>query len=342
MNRKLFFIFPVLLAWIPLFTMANGNQSLSTNFNMTKCGLNYTTASAVTGQRPPVGGQVQPVALNISGIPAGATIEAAFLYTEGSGDGSAQTATIAGPLGTAAYPMTLIGSSSDKCWGYSGSHSYRADVTASVNGNGIYNVSGLLVDPTLAHTNDMDGCSLIVIYSQTGQLWTGTLIINDGAVEGGIANPQNTTQTITYPAICGPTSNGTAFMGIGDLQPNIAQTATLTFNGTPWPLSSDWWDLASVNTTYTAGQTFTDFNVNSTSSGDCWNICFIGVYWQNTSCAICTPPIVDLDSTSTPASCDKCNGTATIIATGSQIGYTYLWSTGDTTPTVTGLCEGTY
>jgi gliding motility-associated-like protein len=322
--------------------MANGNQALGTNYNLTKCGLNYTTASAVTGQRPPVGGQVQPVALNIAGIPAGATIEAAFLYTEGSGNGAAQTATIAGPLGTAAYPMTLIGSSSDKCWGYSGSHSYRADVTASVNGNGTYNVSGLLVDPALAHTNDMDGCSLVVIYSQTGQLWTGTLIINDGALEGGIANPQNTTQTITYPAICGPTSNGSAFMGIGDLQPNVAQTATLTFNGTPWPLSSDWWDLASVNTTYTAGQTFTDFNVNSTNSGDCWNICFIGVYWQNISCAICTPPIVDLDSTATPASCDRCNGTATIIATGSQIGYTYLWSTGDTTPTITNLCAGTY
>ena len=323
----------ILLGASPLLVSANGNQALGNFYNVTKCGLNYTTASSKIGQRYSPPGPLQPVGLTISGIPVGATIEAAFLYAEGSGNGAAQTVTVNGPGGNNAIPMVIIGQGPDKCWGYAGSYTYRADVTSLVTGNGVYNISGLLTNPPTSG-NDMDGTTLIVIYSQTGQLWTGTLIIDDGALEasGGTVN-----HTMNYAPVCGPTNNALAFMGIGDLQ---LTGTTITMNATPTPYVWNWWNYLEVSTTVNPAQSSSLYTV--VAQGDCYNVAFVGLYFQNTSCAICTPPIVNLDSTMTPATCDFCNGTATIIATGSQLPYTYTWSTGDTTPTVANLCAGTY
>ncbi len=333
-NKLHKFLFSFLLCSWPFLSMANGNGSLGNFYSFTKCGLNYTTASSKIGQRYSPPGPAQPAPLVISGIPVGATIEAAFLYVEGSGDGAAQTATLTGPTGTQNFNMTLIGTAGDKCWGYSGSTTYRADVTAIVTGNATYNISGLMTNPPNG-SNDMDGCTLIVIYSDPAVVtWNGTIVIDDGALEssGGTVN-----HTMNYAAVCGPTNNARAFMAIGDLQ---NQTSTITMNGTPTPYTFNWWNFLDVATTINAAQTSSLFTVQG--SGDCYNIACVGIYYQNTSCAVCVPPIVDLDSTMTPATCDQCNGTATVIATGSPIGYTYLWSTGDTTATISGLCAGTY
>lgn len=47
--------------------------------------------------------------------------------------------------------------------------------------------------------------------------------------------------------------------------------------------------------------------------------------------------------TGTNASCNgQCNGTATALGTGGWAPYTYVWSTGSTATTITGLCAGTY
>lgn len=58
-----------------------------------------------------------------------------------------------------------------------------------------------------------------------------------------------------------------------------------------------------------------------------------------------TPPPVNalLNVTSTPSCSNPCSGviTASVAATGT-CNYTYLWSSGQTTQTVTGLCLGTY
>jgi gliding motility-associated-like protein len=45
---------------------------------------------------------------------------------------------------------------------------------------------------------------------------------------------------------------------------------------------------------------------------------------------------------STNTTCGVCNGTATLNPTGGSGTYTYVWSTGATTQTLTGLCAGTY
>lgn len=47
-------------------------------------------------------------------------------------------------------------------------------------------------------------------------------------------------------------------------------------------------------------------------------------------------------TSSTNATCGNCNGTASVNASGGAAPYTYLWSNGATTQTITGLCSGTY
>jgi gliding motility-associated-like protein len=344
----------LIACFLPVLAYADGNQSLGVSYSLTKCGLNFTQASVKLEQRNAPVGTPQPAVLNIAGIPAGAIIEKAFLYSGGSGNGGPQTATINGPLGTQNFPMTLIGTSVDKCWNYgtnpqvNGTVTYRADVTAAVNGNGAYSISGLLVNPgNPPGGDDMDGASLVVIYSDPSViLWEGTIVIADGTIVGnGFPYPVNQTSTMNFAAVCGPTTNSAAMMIVSDLQPNFnPPNGTITLNGTVAPWTANFWDYFQVNTPINAAQSNAVFNVNTTTTNpnDCFNLLFTGIYYQNSSCAVCVPPIVNLDSAMTPATCDKCNGTATVIATGSPIGYTYLWSTGDTTATVNNLCAGTY
>lgn len=62
------------------------------------------------------------------------------------------------------------------------------------------------------------------------------------------------------------------------------------------------------------------------------------------SVTILAPPAIALTATSTAASCfAACNGTTTISGSGGTGSITYAWSPGgQTTPTASGLCSGTY
>ncbi|MCX6311819.1 MAG: gliding motility-associated C-terminal domain-containing protein [Bacteroidetes bacterium] len=316
-------------------TPQNGSGTLGNYYSLTKCGLNYATASQVLGQRLPQPGVPQPAPFTISGVPVGpcVTIEKALLYCDASGNGAAMTATVNGPLGSANYPMSIIGSGADKCWGYSGSYSYRADVTASVNGNGTYNVSGLLTSPP-SSGNDVDGATLIVVWSDGSQSYQGTIQLDDGCIEvsGGVAN-----YNMTYPAICGAPTNGQAFFCVGDIQMNPSSWSA---NSTSCPLIYSWWNYVTTASTYAVSQTTSNFNVNS--SGDCFNLLMAGVYYQ-TTCLACVSSSLVLATASTGATCSACNGTATVNVTSGSGPFTYSWSpSGGTGATATSLCAGTY
>ncbi|TND09336.1 MAG: hypothetical protein FD123_1423 [Bacteroidetes bacterium] len=318
-------------------TPQNGNGTLGVIYDMQKCGLDFASASQRIGQRFSPVGVAQPAPFVISGIPACAVIEKAYLWAEGSGNGAAQTATVNGPLGSANYPMTIVGSGPDKCWSYAGSYTYRADVTASVNGNGTYNVSGLLTSPPVSG-NDMDGATLIVVWSLPSANWAGRIVIADGAiiVNGGIANYNMP----IAPAVCGVTNNARAFFCIGDIQFNPTSWSA---NGTAVPLSWNWWDYEQVNTTVANGQATANYNINT--GGDCFNLCVSGLYFRTTTCTTCpTTSSLTLTTSSTPASCSSCNGTATVTSvTGAPGPYTYSWApSGGTGATASGLCAGTY
>lgn len=311
----------------------NGNGTLGNIYSMTACGLNFSQASQRLGRRFTPQGVLQPAPFTITGIPPGANILKAYLWASGSGNGAAQTATVNGPLGIANYPLAIIGQGPDKCWGYSGSYNYRADVTASVNGNGTYNISGILTNPPTAG-NDMDGATLFVIWADPTQTYNGSIQIDDGCRVIAAYNA-TTTHTMTYPPVCGPTTNATAFIGIGDLQ---LTGTTITLNGTPAPYTWNWWNFISTPTTINMNQTSSVYSVTSTT-GDCFNLCFAGLYYR-TSSFVCSPNALTMSAT--PATCSQCNGTATVTVNPAG-NYTYSWApSGGNAATATGLCPGTY
>jgi gliding motility-associated-like protein len=321
----------------------DGSGTLGNIFSMSKCGLNYSVQSQRLGQRFTPQGVAQPAPLVISDMPDcplgvnGLTIEAAYLWVEGSGSGMAQTVTVDGPLGPMNYPMTVVGSGPDKCWGYPGTFTYRADVTASIVGNATYNISGVLTSPPNVQ-EDMDGATLIIVWSDPSQPYQGTIVIDDGAivvtVSGGAAN-----YNVTYPPVCGATQNAKAFCCAGDLQMPIG---SLTMNGTPVGFAWDWWNYIETPTTMTIGQTTSNFDMIGTN--DCFNFCVAGMYYQTTSCSVCptNSTALTLTPTSTQSSCPGCNGTGTVNVSPANV-YSYSWNpTGQTGQTATNLCAGIY
>jgi len=313
----------------------NGNGTLGVIYSQQACGLDFTTASQRLGRRGSLAGVLQPAPFVIAGIPACAVIEKAYLWAEGSGNGAAQTATLAGPFGTQAFPMAIVGQGPDKCWGYSGTYTYRADVTAIVQGNGTYNISGILTNPPTAG-NDMDGATLLVVWSLPTATWAGRIVIADGAivVNGGVANYNMPIS----PAVCGATTNARAFIGVGDIQFNPTSWSA---NGSPIPLSWNWWNFMTTNTTVANGATTSNFNVNT--GGDCFNLCISGLYFRTTTCLTCpSAAALSVTPTSNAATCSNCNGSATVSVTPVGV-YNYSWApTGGNAATATGLCPGTY
>lgn len=315
-------------------TPQDGSTVLGPTYQNSACGLNYTAVSQKLGQRFSPAGVPQPATFAIAGIPATATILKAYVWCDASGNGAAINLTVTDPFALVTnFPMTLIGSDQDKCWGYQGTHSYRADVTACITGNGNYTISGF---PT-GSPNDVDGATMMVIWSDPTQTFQGDIVIWDGCV---VINGGVTTQTINNFTACGGTvSNARAFMALSDLQ---GMGALLTLNSmAPITVTEDWWNYVDVPTTVTPGQTTSMFNVNST--GDCYNFCLMGLYFQSNCQTCCIAPFT-LSMSQTPSQCSAQNGTATAVPVGGTGPYTYSWNTSpvQTTPTATNLPPGVY
>ncbi|MEW6467466.1 MAG: gliding motility-associated C-terminal domain-containing protein [Bacteroidota bacterium] len=322
----------------------DGSGTLGSTYVFNKCGLNYVTASNKLGQRfvvsccPSTPGVAQPAAFNITGIPSGAVIEKAFLWFDISGNGLAVTCTITNPLSnTFNIPATLIGSCQDKCWSFPGTYSYRADVTSTIAGNGNYMISGIPTSPNQSG-NDVDGATLMVIYSDASVSYRGDIVIFDGC---NVVNGGTTTSTASGFSACGNSTTARAFLCIADLQ---QLGTTMSLNGGPFiTTTEDWWNFVEVNTTVASGQNTSSFSVNGPS--DCYNLMMVGLYYQTTSCQNCgclTPYPLTTSTTSTNATCGLANGTGTTSASGGVTPYNYNWSNGATTATVTGLAPGTY
>ncbi len=322
-------------------TVQNGNGTIATSYTVSQCGLGFTTASVRLNRRSfsftPAQGVLQPATMTISGIPPCRTIVKAFLYVGGSGNGVAVTATIVNPaLATNAYPMTLIGSHVDKCWGYSGTHNYRADVTSCITGNGNYVLSGI---PCLGATpNDMDGATLIIIYSDPSQTFTGHMVIGDGCreVSGGTI-----TNTLTGFSVCGAANSTQNFVIVSDLQ-RIANTGvnlnSTVVNYTYPQASNNVWDyIQQPGAAATAGQTSAVYGFSNAS--DCYNFVAAGMYYR-TACQVCSSPALTI----TPVTTSSCSaGSATANVVGGTGPYNYTWSpTGGNAQSVSSVPTGNY
>lgn len=320
-------------------TVFNGNGIIANSYVATACGLNYTVGKVKLGKRLPQPGPNQPAAISITGMPTCFIVLRAYLYAGGSGNGINFNATVTNPAATSSvFPMTQIGNHVDKCWGYTGTFNYRADITALVTGNGNYMVSGIPTNPPVAG-NDMDGASIVVVYRDLSQNFTGHIVIADGC-QVGIGGQQ--TSNITGWSACANSTFASAFMIVGDLQ-NVGiancfmNSAISNFN---YPSASqDWWDniVMSPAPNVTAGQNTTTFGLNS--GGDCYNIVAAGLYYR-TTCNVCTPPTLTI-TTATTSSCTV--GSATAFVTGGSAPYSYTWTPSNlTTSAITNVPTGNY
>lgn len=182
-------------------------------------------------------------AITVTGIPAGATVQRAFLYWSISG-GSDTTAIINGVAITGAN-ILIAGST---CWGPGTSATFRADVGSQVNGNGNYVVGGLpsSTNPNAADTN---GAALLVVYARPDSSAVRRIMIRDGAIS---TSSMGETVSDAFAGLASPISSvGRFHLIVGDGQSetdgnlvfNAAVLGTNQFSGGEGAL----WDVATYN-----------------------------------------------------------------------------------------------
>jgi gliding motility-associated-like protein len=319
----------------------NGNGTIATIYQNSACGLSYVLGEVKTGKRYSPAAANQPVSMNISGIPACFQIQKAYLYIGGSGNGIAFSSTLVNPAATSSvFPMTMIGNHIDKCWGYSGTYNYRADVTALISGNGNYVLSGV---PTSISTpgNDMDGASLVIIYTDPSQSYEGNIVIGDGCQVN--ASTTGTLQnTLTGFNSCGNSTFAQCFYIISDLQ-NILATgckmnSPAAYNFSYPAASNKWWDnIVGTANMVTTGQNSCLFGTTNTS--DCYNIVTEGLYWR-TNCNVCSAGGLTI-TTAVTSTCTA--GSATAFVTGGNAPYSYTWTpSAANTSVITNVAPGNY
>lgn len=327
----------------------DGNQQLGPAFQASECGLDYTTASNKLGQRlhlgccPSTDGVPQPATFTIAGIPSSATILKAFIWCDASGNGVPITLNITNPgSSTFGIPMSNVGGDIDKCWGYGGVYTYRADITAAIggpsNGNGNYVISGFPTNPPNAG-NDVDGATMMVIWQDNSAGFRGDLVIWDGAI---VKLGQPASQTINNFTACqGNISKARAFSCYGDLQ---GYNSGIILNGmAPISVSEDWWNYVEAPTTVTPGQNTAVFG-NNQSSGDCYNLCMAGLYWRS-DCQTCFFPC-DAQADFTWDGCNPVNFHGNNLAPAPVISWVWQFGDGGTSslqsPTHTYAAPGIY
>ncbi len=330
--------------------VGNGNSSLGQSYVIQDvCGLNYVTGSAITETRSqPYGfntnGTGFPTTIAIAGIPSCFTIQQAYLYWEASyteASPPAVSATVTNPLLVVnTYPSVMAGQNLPKCWGETGTACWRADVTAAISGNGNY---GINLTGFANAAYEVDGCTLVIVYTAPAA-YSGSISLWDGDIStGNIA--LKFIATFSGFNVCAASPTASTFAAFGDMQSNVnGGINTESFNGSPTvTFNNIMWNMDVIPTTVTAGQTTTTFDTYTNNNSDCYDWILAGLYWQNTTCKVCSGSSVTLTTTITNPTCGNNNGAITVTASGGSFPYTYLWSPGgQTTATVTGLSIGIY
>ena len=267
-------------------SVLNGTNTIQTHYTVTACGLDYVSASVRLCKRggSPAGAN-QPATLVVSGLPACFAVQSAFLYTGGSGSGPNINLSFTNPVATnSVFAMINSGyTATDKWGGYAGTWTRRANVTALISGNGNYIISGI---PT-GSPNDPDGATLVIVYADNTQTFTGSVVLADGTMASG--GPGNLNSVISGFNVCANSTFDRHFIIAGDLQslgpynvrynslannyvyPGAGQQfyAYLSFNGAP----------------VTAGQTTANYGLNN-ATGDAFSFYAAGLYYR-TTCLAC-------------------------------------------------------
>ncbi len=291
----------------PPLSIMNGTNTLGTHYTVTACGLDFNSTSVRLCKRggSPAGAN-QPATFAVTGIPACAIIVSAFFYTGGSGGGPTINLSFTNPLLTnSVYPMVNSGyTPTDKWGGYAGTWTRRADVTNLITGNGNYIISGI---PTGA-PNDPDGGTLVILYSDITQTFTGHMVLADGTMAAG--GNGNLNALIGGFNVCANPTTTRHFIICGDFQSlgpyNLRFNSLVNNSVYPGAGQSFYAYLPFTGANVTAGQTTANYGLNN-ATGDAFSFYVAGLYYQ-TNCSVCTSSIcvpLPVELTSFDAVCDN-------------------------------------
>jgi lysophospholipase L1-like esterase len=178
--------------------------------------------------------------INITGIPAGATVKSATLLWDIL-DNSADASFAQGTLNGHAFTGTQWASGASPCWPVAANFSYEADVTSLVTGNGSYNLAGIAsgqsdgADPwDSGSTPPLDeGASLIVVY-QKSSMPEVTVQIGEGATETDSGNTASATLN-GFTVGATPSATTTYIVADGQMPGNTASFDGTTLPGVSFP-----------------------------------------------------------------------------------------------------------
>ncbi len=272
-------------------TQKKSMASFNTIYSDSKCGLNYVQATIPLNQRR--GGyniaDVQPASLNINGVPAGATIEKAYLYYNIEGYLSTDadfSFTLTNPSNLISTLMSEpIATGPTTCFEPSmGSATFRNDVTAAITGDGSYLIDGLPTSFFPADSPDANGASLFIIYSEANSTFVGTMIVTDGH-EVSLTNGQNISCDITGFLVPSTVTNSMGFALIGDDQTFTPNQALL--NGVSLPfIDGDAFTIAEGPINLSPGQTMSTHEIRR-GGDDCFSLSMTGIYYQDSEANTC-------------------------------------------------------
>ena len=260
-----------------------GNGTLTSMYRNYNCGLDFVQGTKKITNRILLGpDSVLPVTIPITGIPVNAQIEQAYAWWAISGTDAVGFIEVTNPSNNVqTYNGSIVGTCEDKCWSAGATKNFRADITPSISGDGLY---------TIDITNGLyatDGVTLFIIFTNPAANYDGILMIDDGCIVKIGGAQSNTYMGFT---VCDNPSDASGFQVISDMQ---LTSHTLTVNGTPISFPSEFMNFDQVDVTLNSGQQTMSFLTDGTN--DCFNILAQGFYYRNMPCDSCDPQFTGIN-----------------------------------------------
>jgi gliding motility-associated-like protein len=274
---------------------------------------------------------------------------------------SSTNATCTAANGTA----TVVASGGISPYIYSWSPAGGAGATTSGVAAGVYTVTVTDANGCIKTTTVTVGTSA----GGTASIGSFTNVTCNGAANGTITVSMGGAATAPFSYVWTPSGSGSTATG---LAPGTYTCTVTDANGCSSTVSQ----TITQPTTLTVGATFTnvgcsggsDGTATATTAGGTASYTYLwlpggfttasisGLSIGSYTCTVtdskgCTatasanitqPPALNFTSVTTPANCGLPNGSATVTGSGGFAPYTWTWSSGQTTSTVTGLAAGTY